>query len=390
MTPRLSTHRGSGLGTGPRRTGIVLALLAGLTGALALGSASLGEQPGPGTGGPREPGGGPPPPGAPGGRGDDPTNAPDGAPSGGPGSPGARGRAGGLLTTDRGQLRELVERAIERGEQFVQRLRRAREELDGGTPPADVARDLQRLRAEFVRGEFLRGEADGQRGPMNQPGNLPGGPGSGPGAGPGPGRGPGASGGPGGGLVALDGAEAGRPLNPEERERARAFLAQERPALLKQIDELSGRRPEASQRLLEGLGNRVRGIWDLKQRDPQLMQLRLEDVGHVLEVGRARGAYLAARRAEGADAEKLKGLEADLRKAVASAFDCGLRLREHEVSQLKKRAEEMAQRLVDARAGQERSIDEKTRSLTKPTERRPEPRERPDPPKRPGDREPAR
>jgi hypothetical protein len=270
-------------------------------------------------------------------------------------------------------------RTAERTRMFLHRLEQSLVELDQGADPAEIRRGFEAARREFLRME--RDEA-GRSGPD------------------GPGRGPGPGGPMNPGGMAFE-PGAGRPLSPEERRAVREFLAREHPDLLRTLNTLAPGEVGLD-RVLESLGNRLRGLPELKAHDPEMFELRMREVMHVLEIGQARRAYLEALRAGAGDPERTAPLLARLREAVSASTEVGLQIRAREIEQLAARARHLSEELRQMKNNKERIVDEQLRSLQRPLERRRQatppaledgsPRPTPPPPdgRRPGDGFPRR
>ncbi len=281
-------------------------------------------------------------------------------------------------------VRAVLMRTAERTRMFLRRLEHSLVELDEGADPAEIRRGFETARREFMR---MEREEAGRAGPD----------GPGPGSGPGQGPGPGGSMGP-GGMGFEPG--AGRPLSADERRAVREFLARERPELLRTLNALAPGEVGLD-RLLESLGNRLRGLPDLKAHDPEMFDLRMREVQHVVEIGQARRAYLEALRTAPGEPERLSPLRGRLREAISASIEVGLQIRAREIEHLAARARHLNEELRQMKDNKDRIVDEQLRSMQRPLERRRQPgppniddAPRPTPPapdsRRPGDGTPRR
>lgn len=310
-----------------------------------LATSAVAMQPGdvPPRGRPDGPGGGGPSPREPG--------------PGGERDPGAGDRGPGLF--EPGALKARLERRLEEVTREQVRLRKALERLGKGEPPEDIGRGLPMSRrpGRSVERRPEGGEGRGER-PMDGPNGFRG-------------DGPHAEG------------------SPQEHEQLLALLHEAMPGLAAKVDEVSRIDPEAGRRMIAHWAPRLREAAELKRNDPELFDLRMNELRQgwtVIEASRA------ARELSRPSHDKDDGIEdkraksrGDLKEALARQFDARLAMQSHEVSALEKRLAELKSHLEEQRAARETRISETLDRILKdkdlPLEPS-EPRDRPPHPKR--------
>jgi hypothetical protein len=261
--------------------------------------------------------------------------------------PGAREPEPGSIRERLMRRRADVERARELMDQAIER-------ADKGEPIGDIMRELESMRFG-VRGGAFR---DGREGPDGQPG--PGGPRERPG--PGEPLGPGGPGMPGAGDDVLMDLRPGEPLTDEQRERITSFLRENAPRFATKLDELREADPKTADRLFTRMGPRIREAMAVRRRDPELFELRLEELRGGFAVLEAVKAYREARNSgeEGRE-ERIAKAEADARAALVAQFDQRQALEAHELRTLEKnlerRRKEVSERASERDAVIERQIE---------------------------------
>lgn len=271
-------------------------------------------------------------------------------PKGGP--RGGDGPAPGMF--DPAAMKARLERRLEEITREQERLREAIAKLNNGEAIGDLEHGLQPGRRpgrmEGPRGERPEGRPEGRgedRGPRGgkpeggrEEGHLPKGPhGDGP-------KGEGMRGEP----------------TPEEREQMMAILRDAMPSLAKRIEEAQKTDPEAGKRLLGRWAPRLREAAQLRERDPKMFGLRVDELREgwkVLEAARAaRDLAKTSRDGEEKIAERRTKAQDELKAALAGQFDARLALQAHEVEMLSKRLEELNKRLADQKASREERVKE--------------------------------
>lgn len=269
---------------------------------------------------------------------------PDAAPAG----PGGAGEQ--QAPVDPAAAKAFVHRALERARTLVTLLERASSDLDAGRDVSELRREFEQFRREDNR-EWARFIGQGARGPGG------GGPGGGPGVG------------AGGSL--LDGDQGpGRPLTDDERERVRTLIEADRPELMTLIRETARDNAAQADRLLEGLGNRVRGLHELKERDPAHFKLRLDDVSALLKVGRARRAYFEAINKQPADAGAVEKARAEVVASLRTSMEIGAKVRDRDLELAEQRLARTKAEHAKLRAEFDKVLAERTEQMLKPSGRR--------------------
>ena len=303
---------------------------------------------------------------------------------GGPDQPPPREREGGRegvrdgAPMDADELRDFINRRLGEIDKAQARLREALLALDKGEEPGAVARGLR----EAIR-------EGGPRNPRRDDGPGEGrgeGRGDGRGEGPRPRRdggpeGPGGPGGPGGDGVNAPSAmgELLPPLTPgprlsaEERRRVRAFIAERSPEIIAKIDELAGANPRAAERLVDGLGARLKALEGVRERDPAEFAVRIDELKNTIEIMRLSRLVIEAQRKKAPEEEIAKSKSA-LREVMDRQFDVRVALQRRQIDAVRKRLERLQGELDGAANARAKTVDEKMELLLRAMERGPGPR----------------
>lgn len=271
---------------------------------------------------------------------------------------------------DADELRDFINRRLGEIDKAQARLREALLALDKGEEPGAVARGLR----EAIR-------EGGPRNPRRDDG-----PGEGRGEGPRPRRdggpeGPCGPGGPGGDGVNAPSAmgELLPPLTPgprlsaEERRRVRAFIAERSPEINAKIDELAGANPRAAERLVDGLGARLKALEGVRERDPAEFAVRVDELKNTIEIMRLSRLVIEAQRKKAPEDEIAKSKSA-LREVVDRQFDVRVALQRRQIDAVRKRLERLQGELDGAANARDKTVDEKMELLLRAMERGPGPR----------------
>ncbi|CAN5847931.1 hypothetical protein BH11PLA1_BH11PLA1_14640 [soil metagenome] len=255
---------------------------------------------------------------------------------------------------DPAEMKSTLEAVLTQTRALVVRLEGALKELEAGKPPAEIRRSFvearenypgpalfESLRKAGLLGLGMRREG-GERAEAGEgaPATINGGavPGGGP-----RGNGPG-----------------GRPApTPEDRERILGEVRTHSPELSAQIEALRKTAPEAADSFVDALGDKLRGMREMKQRDPALYELRREELKNLFDVLRLRREYGDAARAD-PKSPHLAEIKGQLREHVAALVDIRQKTDENMLKQLEERTQKM-RREIDARsADRAKAVDERT------------------------------
>jgi hypothetical protein len=168
----------------------------------------------------------------------------------------------------------------------------------------------------------------------------------------------------------LIGPMSGPRLSAEERQRVRAFINEHRPELMSKIDELSRQNGQAADRLIDGLGARIRGLDNIRQRDPEEFQMRVDEMTNALMILKAGRDVVEARR-RGAPAEEIEASRATLRSVMDKQLDVRAALQRKQIESLRKRIEKMQEELNASSGNREAMIEDRMERFLKALERGP-------------------
>jgi hypothetical protein len=137
-----------------------------------------------------------------------------------------------------------------------------------------------------------------------------------------------------------------RPLSAEDQKAVLEVLAATYPAMVEKLNKLFTEDPDAAKQKVTELGPRVRFLLDLRERDPEMYRLRLDEVKTAREaVAAARD--IAAKRKAGASltSPELREPMQHLRDLVVAQLRTRLAVERRELADLQKRAEQKSQEI---------------------------------------------
>lgn len=251
------------------------------------------------------------------------------------------------LKIDPEALRIRLQRSIARSEDLLERHRAALEKLDSGASASDV---LGELRSEVAsRGGRSFGRIESDRKPESSPGAA----------------------------VSPAGAIP-------DRDQIVGFLQSEFPKLWANLEPIVLENPRAADRLLERMAPQIREILYLQGTQPELAQLKTEQMHAGLDFVEAARSYKMLVNNAQADEDELAASRAQLEALAARRFDVDLRTKQHEVDRLEARLAELKESVQQIEERREREIAQMVasaeRNAQRPnrTHRRPQNTARPD------------
>lgn len=227
-------------------------------------------------------------------------------------------------------LRSRIEAAIERGESTLARQREALALLDAGESPAEAMRSL-------------RGRVDtrSDRPPRGRPGPR-----------------------------TEENHQQSADREEPSLEELQEIVRQHFPVLSAQIDSITDENPEFAGRLFLRMSPRIRQIALDMRHDPDLAQLRIQEVHAGLAIGDASRQWRQA-SATG-EPTSTESASAALRDAIGAQFDAKIALRQHEVERLVGRIGELNQEILNEMSEKPSEVERVYRSIvnrTRPSRR---------------------
>jgi hypothetical protein len=146
--------------------------------------------------------------------------------------------------------------------------------------------------------------------------------------------------------------EAG-PISAQERETLLALLKETMPTLSARLDALREKDPQAAERMSGRLLSRLREAAELKEREPKLYALKIDELKAWAEVMAA--AQALRERGDGAD---VNALRTKLRQAVAQQFDAREATQGQEIADLETRLRTLREESAQKSANRTQLIDE--------------------------------
>lgn len=285
---------------------------------------------------------------------------------GGPNGQGPQGNAPGEgpmrqpMSNDPKVVRAALDLVRSHLKELMPRIDKAISALDNGADVATVRRELDQARAENARGLIEAIRQSGVFGPGFAGFNRRGQVGEGPDMlderdGPGP-RGP-----DGEVREGRDG-RGPRAFTQEDRERVLSEIREHNPELAKQIDAAREQSPESADQFLRFIGDKMRGMRELRDRDPESYQLRKTEVQGLFKMLKLRKEYAEAAKSN-ADKARLDAIKGELRVVMGELWDTRQKLDETQLRELEKRVERMKQEAKKRTESREQVINERTDSV---------------------------
>ncbi len=234
-------------------------------------------------------------------------------------------------------LRDRLQRRLAEARDSATQLEEAINQLDKGASPEDVRRMLPE------RGGQGRRDRDDSMGPGEGLDKVAGGPGS-------QGR-------------------QDRPLTDEERQTVREILGAAFPEMLKRLDELSAKDPEAGRRRLSEMHPRVKFLFELKKRDSEMYTMRLEEIRTAREAVAAGVDVVELRRKGQPDQAAMT----KLRTLVVAQLDARMAVARRELQQLLERIEAKRTEIEQNTREREDAIERQMKAVLERAEKPPSP-----------------
>jgi hypothetical protein len=155
-----------------------------------------------------------------------------------------------------------------------------------------------------------------------------------------------------------------RAMDDEELAVARQVIAELYPEVGPRLDQLAEEDPGELRRTLQRRFPRVRFLMELRERDPQMYELRLADI----RLGRATAALAQQlREARAADDKpRHRALMDELEEQVAEHFDVRQTIRELEIEKLRQRLAELEEQLEERDDERDDLIEQRVGELAGP------------------------
>jgi len=221
---------------------------------------------------------------------------------------------------DREGMRRMIQRRLEQLARDTQRLEQAQKRLEDGESPEKIAADL--------------GPPSGRPGPDGEPGR--------------PGPPPGPEG-------------AGRPfagISPAEREEIMDAIRKHTPLLARRFEEARADEPGTGQRMLARVLPRIRDALSYRKTDPEMFQLKMQDLQTGFAVFEAAQHYRrAVAHPTEAGPAKIESALTELRAALLAQFDARLAVQVREAELLDARLDSMRKSLNARREIRDTEVD---------------------------------
>ncbi|MCC6580819.1 MAG: hypothetical protein IT440_10290 [Phycisphaeraceae bacterium] len=148
------------------------------------------------------------------------------------------------------------------------------------------------------------------------------------------------------------------PLSPDEREQALRLLEDVNPELGDKIKLWRDINPERVDQVLAGIQPRLRPLMALQQSDPQLYDLKVQDLRLETQTRRLASSVRHA------SAENAPALRQQLKTVVTQHFDLRQQIRQRELENLRRRIDDLQKQIETRRDARDELIDNRVTELT--------------------------
>lgn len=255
-----------------------------------------------------------------------------------------KGKAEGREPIDGERLKARLERRLQEFRKLTAELEAGIKRLDEGTPPAEVASDMEAL-AQPYRSFDGGGPRDRSNGDSNFRG--------------GPDRGPNGE----RGGWDRGGRDQETPIDPQT---VLDVLKDAAPAFATRVEKLRETDPEAADRMIGRMAPRLRDAIQVRNKDPQLFTLRINEIKVGIDLLDAARAYREA--VKGGDTAAIDASKAVVADIAAKQFDARLATQEREMHALEERVEGIRGELAKKRSDREKSVEGFVEWILKPRE----------------------
>ena len=202
-------------------------------------------------------------------------------------------------------LRARLNRSIDRAERLLEVHKSALEKLDEGASPTEVLAEMK------IQG-FVRSETNEHRGP-------------------------------GSGSRAGNDSPKGGPerMPPKDRKEMHLFLQNHFPELWNNLEPIVKMNPQSADRLLARMSPQIREIMLLQKDQPDLAALKIEEMHAGLMFVEASRLFRSTMSNASANDSDRADAMANLRSAAANRFDIQFKAKQHEISMLEARLDEL-------------------------------------------------
>ncbi len=162
-------------------------------------------------------------------------------------------------------------------------------------------------------------------------------------------------------------------LSPEEAAEALALISRLKPELGDELRELQEKDPQRFHAELHNRFPRYRWLLRLKRYDPEMFELRIQDIEHYRRSRELAEQVRDARKEGKADAEQAARKKLD--EVVAEHFAVRQQIREAELARLERRLEELREQLAERSENREQFLADHAESLIAGNEHNPRDRD---------------
>lgn len=159
-------------------------------------------------------------------------------------------------------------------------------------------------------------------------------------------------------------------ISDQRLDEARVFIAKNLPRMDEQLSKVDRLGPSASRKIVSRMAPRILDIIDTGRVDPELSGLKLDDLRSGLSYVEATRILRVTMRDRPEDADALREAERGVLDAARARFDAQVKLKEHEISRLSERIQELRGALDDLNDQRDSFIESQLESA----KRLPEPR----------------
>lgn len=146
-----------------------------------------------------------------------------------------------------------------------------------------------------------------------------------------------------------------------DAEEVRAFVQQRFPEIWRRFEDLRKASPETAERHLGRFLPKVREAMSLRESDPAMFEMRVEEIRGGIDAMVCIREYREALSLPEGDAtrsERLAKSEGDLRRVLGEQFDLRLKLQEHELRMLSARVDSLRKEIEEKRGERDAAVSD--------------------------------
>jgi len=240
-----------------------------------------------------------------------------------PTSPTERQRANHDSRESKEALQDRLTQTLEFAKRIVEKHETALEQLDAGQSPSEVMRELRSPQSRQMMRDAKRSQSSNQS-HNHQP------------------------------------AQGLRPppptLSEQDLKEARGFIAKHLPRIGAQLQQIESLNPKATDRLVAQLSPKILEVIRIRESDPTLASLKLEELKAGLSYVDAARKYRGLLRSGSQDQSQIDLAKQEVEEAANARFDAQVHIKQYEIHQLSSRINQLHEALEELNAQRDEQV----------------------------------